>query len=228
MANKRGPRKEADLTPGRITAVALKIADEAGVEQVSFRRLARHLHVTPMAFYTHVGGKIDLLDRMAEVLLGEIEFPADLSLGWEQRLRRGLESVRAMAERHPSAGALIARPLASPASIRLADRLLGILAEAGFEDEQAGVLLQVITAMILGPIVLRAGYGRIAGQGAEAAAEEWQRRGDFLAGISFEEFPNLLRSSGAVMNWGSAAEAEGQLATELLVQGLSALARGQQ
>lgn len=228
MVKKRGPRKEADLTPGRITAVALKIADEAGVEQVSFRRLARELDVTPMAFYTHVGGKIDLLNRMAEVLLAEIEFPADPALGWEQRLRRGLESVRAMVERHPSAGALIARPLASLASIRLADRLLGILAEAGFEDEQAAVLLQVITAMILGPIVLRAGYGRFAGQGAEAAAEEWQRHGDFLTGISFEQFPNFLRSLGTLMNWGSAAEAERQLSTELLVQGLSALPRGQQ
>jgi hypothetical protein len=80
----------------------------------------------------------------------------------------------------------------------------------------------------LGPIVLRAGYGRFAGQGAGAAAEEWQRYGDFLAGISFEEFPNFLRSVGALMNWGSAAEVERQLSTELLVQGLRALPRGQQ
>lgn len=227
MVKKRGPRKEADLTPGRITAMALKIADEEGVGQVSFRRLARELDVTPMAFYTHVGSKIDLLNRLAEVLLGEIEFPTDPALGWEERLRRGLESVRAMVERHPSAGALIARPLASPASIRLADRLLGILAEAGFEDEQAAVLLQVITAMILGPIVLRAAYGRFAGQAAEAAAEEAQRYRDFLAGISFEEFPHFLRSFGALMNWGSAAALERQLSTELLVQGLRALPRGQ-
>jgi TetR/AcrR family transcriptional regulator, tetracycline repressor protein len=228
VAKKRGPRKEADLTPGRITGLALKIADEASVEQVSFRRLARELDVTPMALYTHVGGKTDLLNRMAEVVLGEIEFPADPALGWEERLRRGLESVHAMVERHPAAGALIARPLASLASMRLADRLLGILTEAGFEDEQAAVLLQVITAIILGPIVLRAGYGRFAGQGAGAAAEEWQRYGDFLAGISFEEFPNFLRSVGALMNWGSAAEVERQLSTELLVQGLKALPRGQQ
>jgi hypothetical protein len=133
-----------------------------------------------------------------------------------------------MVERHPSAGALIARPLASPASIRLADRLLGILAEAGFEDEQAAVLLQVITAMILGPIVLRAGYGRFAGQGDEAAADESKRYGDFLAAVSFEEFPNFLRSLGALMNWGSRVEDESQLSTELLVKGLGALLRGQQ
>lgn len=228
MAKKRGPRKEADLTPGRITALALKIADEAGVERISFRRLARELDVTPMALYTHVSGKTDLLNRMAELVLGEIEFPADPALGWEARLRLGLESVHAMVDRHPAAGALIARPLSTVASIRLADRLLGILAEAGFEDELAVVVLQVITAMILGPIVLRAGYGRFAGQGAEASAEEWQRYADFLAGISFEEFPNFLRSMAALLNWGSAAEVERQLSTELLIKGLIALPRRQQ
>src|SRR4029077_1112706 len=116
--------------------------------------------------------------------------PDDPALRWEERLRRGLASVHAMVERHPSAGALIARPMVSLASIRLADRVLGILVEAGFEDEQAAVMLQIITAMMLGPIVLRAGYGRFAGQGEQAAVEEWQRYGDFLAGVSFEEFPN--------------------------------------
>jgi len=228
MAKKRGPRKEADLTPDRITRLALKIANEASVEQVSLRRLARELDVTPMALYTHVGGKTDLLNRMAELVLTEIEFPTDPALGWEERLRRGLESVHSMVERHPAAGALIARPLASLASMRLADGLLGILAEAGFEDQQAAVLLQVVTAIILGPIVLRAGYGRFASQGAGAAARERQRYGDFLAGISFEEFPNFLRSAEALMNWGSAAEVERQLSTELLVRGLQALPRGQQ
>jgi len=225
LAKKRGPRKEVDLTPGGITRLALKIADEAGVEHVTFRRLARELDVTPMALYTHVGGKTDLLNRMAEVILGEVEFPADPALGWEVRLRAGLHSVHAMVDRHPAAGALIARPLASLASIRLADRLLGILAEAGFEGEPAAVVLQVITAMMLGPIVLRGGYGRFAGQGGQAEAEERQRYSDFLDGVSFEDFPNFMKSLGALMNWGSRDEDERQLSTELLVQGLKALRR---
>jgi AcrR family transcriptional regulator len=225
VARKPGPRREADLTAARIVGLAVTIADQEGVDQVTIRRLAREMDVTPMALYTHIEGKTDLLNRMAEAVLGEIEFPEDSAQGWEERLRRGLASVHAMAELHPSAGALIARPIASLASIRLADRLLGILAEAGFADDQAAVLLQVITAMILGPIVLKAGYGRFAGQGDQAAAEESQRYSDFIAGLSFDDFPNFLRSLGTLMDWGSRSQTEKQLSTELLVQGLKSMRR---
>ena len=58
---------------------AVDLADRAGIDALSMRKLGQELGVDAMALYRHVRDKDDLLDGVVEVVVGEISdlLPAD-------------------------------------------------------------------------------------------------------------------------------------------------------
>ena len=56
----------------RVLRTAIALADEAGIDGVSMRAIAKLLDVVPMALYKHVAGKGDLLDGMIDIVVAEI------------------------------------------------------------------------------------------------------------------------------------------------------------
>jgi AcrR family transcriptional regulator len=71
MPNTRHPGQHAGLTRDAVLAAARGIADQAGIEALTMRRLAQTLGVMPNALYTYFPGKNDL-DALLDSLLGEI------------------------------------------------------------------------------------------------------------------------------------------------------------
>ena len=69
MPRRSTPPRRRTLNREAIVAKALEIADTEGIDHVSFRRLAADFGVTPMALYTHVRDKSDLLDALADYVL---------------------------------------------------------------------------------------------------------------------------------------------------------------
>lgn len=63
---RRGPRQAK--SPAEIAAVAIALADADGVDAVTMRRVAQELGVSPMALYTYVPGKAELLDLMLDTV----------------------------------------------------------------------------------------------------------------------------------------------------------------
>ena len=125
------------LTRDRVLQTALQLADREGIESLSMRRLGRELGVEAMSLYNHVADKEDLLDGLADIVVGEIEVP---SIGSDPRaaLRRWAFSVRDMLKRHPWAGGLIeSRANPSPARSRYPEAVIGSLRQAGFSIEMA-------------------------------------------------------------------------------------------
>ena len=57
------------LSRDRIVSTALALADSAGLEAVSTRRLAAELGVAGPSLYNHVGTKEELLDDMVDAVL---------------------------------------------------------------------------------------------------------------------------------------------------------------
>jgi AcrR family transcriptional regulator len=222
MAAPSGARQRGRVSRQAIVAKALEIADREGLEQVSFRRLAGALDLTPMALYTHVRDKSDLLNAMADVVLGEIAIPA-LGGRWTDMLRATLRAAYSAFENHRSAGVLIARPLVSPAAMRLTETLLQVLQLGGFSATESVKLIQVLTGMILGPVVLASGYGRLAGQGSQTSAKGDASYDNFVQRLSAGEYPVLLSVLPAVLEWPSPTDLS-DAAVDLLVEGLAALA----
>lgn len=125
------------LSRDRVLRTALELADRDGIGALSMRRLGRELGVEAMSLYNHIADKDDLLDGLADIVVGEIDVPSPGD-DWKAAQRRRAISVREMLTRHPWAGGLIesrARP--SPVRSRYPEAIVGSLRQAGFSVEMA-------------------------------------------------------------------------------------------
>ncbi len=137
MAAKRRP---APLDPERILDAAIALADDAGLDALSMRRLGQALGVEAMSLYNHHANKDAILDGMVARVLAQVELPAEGG-DWEEELRGCAVSLHEALRRHPWACSLVMAPASGPdalaARLRYIDALLRTLREAGFTPEQA-------------------------------------------------------------------------------------------
>jgi AcrR family transcriptional regulator len=125
------------LSRDRVLRTALGLADRDGIESVSMRKLGRELGVEAMSLYNHVANKEDLLDGLADIVVGEIEVPS-IGEDWKDAMRRRAISAREMLARHPWAGGLMeSRTNPSPARSRYPEAVVGSLRQAGFSVPMA-------------------------------------------------------------------------------------------
>jgi AcrR family transcriptional regulator len=138
------------LTRERVLATAIALADRAGFESLTMRKLADELGAGVMSLYHYFPGKDDLLDGMIEAVFGEIE-PPPPGLEWRAALKRRALSTREVLNRHRWAvGLMESRTTPGPASLRLHDAVLGCLRGAGFPVELAIQAYSVQDAYIYG------------------------------------------------------------------------------
>jgi AcrR family transcriptional regulator len=142
------------LSRSRILTAALDLADEGGVDAISMRRLGHQLGVEAMSLYNHVANKDDILDGLAEFVLGEIDTPS-LEDDWKDGMRRRATSAREVFRRHPWAMGLVERHshTTSPQRLGYHDAILGVLRDAGFDDRLAMRAFSILDAYIFGFIL---------------------------------------------------------------------------
>jgi len=125
MQQRRRPR--APLTRERIVAAALAVIEEDGLAAFSTRKLGERLACQAMSIYHHFASKQHLLDALVEHALSTVEVPEPGPDG-EERLRRTLDSYRAMARRWPKLFPLVAlHRLNMPAGIRFIESVLRVI-----------------------------------------------------------------------------------------------------
>ena len=137
MAATPAPRPEprVPLNRERVLLAAIALADEAGIESLSMRKLGQKLGVEAMSLYNHVANKDDIEDGIVEIVLGEIELPSD-GADWKAALRQTAISSHEVFVRHRWAcGRLMRRPKVSPARMRWMEAVLKALREAGFSAD---------------------------------------------------------------------------------------------
>lgn len=107
-----------------IAEAALRLVDEEGPERLTVRRLAGRLDAGAMSLYRHVPSRDAIVADLVELLLDEIEIPAEPDIAWTEGARRVGRSLRAMALRHPRAFELVAvAPSDRPPLVDFATRL---------------------------------------------------------------------------------------------------------
>jgi len=125
------------LNRERVLHAAVALADEAGIESLTMRKLGQKLGVEAMSLYNHVANKDDLLDGMVDLIYGEIELPSGAA-GWKEAMRQTALSARAVLSRHRWAITLMeSRLRPGPANLRHHDSVIGTLRRAGFSLELA-------------------------------------------------------------------------------------------
>jgi AcrR family transcriptional regulator len=133
-----------------VLRAAIALADQAGFESLTMRRLAKELGVEAMSLYNHVASKDDLLDGMVDVVFGEIEVPSDGG-DWRETMRRRAISTREALSRHRWAvGLMESRSNPGPENLRVHDAVLGCLRGAGFSMEMTVHASSVQDAYIYG------------------------------------------------------------------------------
>ncbi len=139
MPTQTGPDagRRVPLSRERVLRAAVALADQGGLESLTMRRLGQDLGVEAMSLYNHVTGKDDILDGIADLVLGDIDVPP-AGTGWRAAMRQRAISAHEVLLAHPWAALLImSRFNIGPGMTRYLDATLGRLREGGFSIEGA-------------------------------------------------------------------------------------------
>ena len=144
-----GPRR-ARLNRDRVLLAGVALADGAGIEGLSMRKLAEELGVVPMALYKHVASKEELLDGMIDIVVGEIDPPAS-NASWKTAIRQRILSARRSLQRHPWAPAAIeSRADPSPVMLAYIDSMIGMLRAGGLSPDLTHHALHALGSRLYG------------------------------------------------------------------------------
>jgi AcrR family transcriptional regulator len=157
VARKRGKmpqpaqaRRLRRLSTDRVLKAAVVLADKAGIEAVSMRKLAEELGVAPMAAYKHVASKDELLDGMVDIVVGEIDPPV-AGVGWKSAVRQRILSARRSLQRHPWApGVIESRTNPSPVMLAYLDSMIGMFRAGGFSADLTHHALHAMGSRLYG------------------------------------------------------------------------------
>src|SRR4051812_21298480 len=171
----------ASLSRDRILATALELADTAGVDALTMRRLGDDLGFEAMSLYRHVANKNDLLDGMLDLVLGEWDLPDG---EWEESLRTSAHSVHDALRRHRWAAQLLMTGAhVRPARLRYMEFLLARLRVAGFDVDTTFHVYHLLDGYIFGMSLWEIAYTAV-----PIDADAVQR---LMSSIPWENYPNL-------------------------------------
>lgn len=190
----RSPRRDTSLTPERIIEAALRLSDtEADLDRLTVRRLASELGVGAMTLYSYFRSKDDILDAMADHVLGRMTLPAEPDAGPAEALRTAGHAFLAMMREHPSVMRLF--------SSRVTD------SRTALRGAMEAVLQRLVDAGIPGPTAVRC-YGFLityaigfasyqtprqwGRHDGDSGAEERRQRSHFYAALPIDEFPQVV------------------------------------
>jgi TetR/AcrR family tetracycline transcriptional repressor len=175
------------LTRSRVIDAALALIDEDGIEATTMPRVAASLGVGTMSLYRHVEDKDDLLDGVAEHVLGRVKVPTGAPDDWEGRVVGYLRSLRAQALAHPALSSILAaRGLTVGPVFDQLEQVHGVLRAAGFSDVDAVRTFYTLFTYVFGFVIWE--LPRVHQQPAASYTQAWN---DALEQLDPNAFPNL-------------------------------------
>jgi DNA-binding transcriptional regulator YhcF (GntR family) len=144
--------RDSDLSRERIVDIAIALADAEGLNALSLRGVAAKLRAPVMSLYRHVANKDELLDLMADNVLGEERLPSARPRGWRAQLEIAAHKQWRVLRRHPWLARLmsITRPKPLPNALYHADWILGALDHHGLDASTRMELHILLHAYIQG------------------------------------------------------------------------------
>jgi AcrR family transcriptional regulator len=209
------------LNRDRVLQAAIALADEAGLESFSMRRLAQELGVVPMALYKHVANKDELLDGMIDVVVAEIDPPIE-GADWKTTMRERILSARRALLRHPWASSVLeSRGEPTPTVIGYMDSMMGVFLDGGFSVDLMHHAMHVMGSRILG--FSQELFDDTASMPAEEAAAVWTQMADVYPNIAKLIPVAVDTHEGPVVGAGCDDQFEFEFALDLVLDGLERL-----
>jgi len=226
-------RKAAPPFPGLshklITATALALIDELGLDVFSIRTLSKRLSVYPTAIYWYVPSRNQLLSDVVALALESV--PAAPAEGtWQGYLRDLFRMYREAFRSHPNIAPLVGAQLLSNASVDFVflEGLLETMSKAGFSGAGLVGAYNSIIASLVGFVTQE--FAPLPSEDTENWRANMRAR---LSEIDRDRYPVLAANIGNLANrafilrWDSGAasplDASFLIFVEVLIKGLEAL-----
>ncbi len=182
-----------------IVRCAIAIADAEGIDAITIRRLAQELNVTAMAPYRHFRDKEDLLNGIAEQLLAEIDLPKTISRTWDQELAQVLSQLVAALRLHPNVAELVlTRVLLSTPGLSLAEHVLKLLTDAGFQSEQVGQIGSYALSSLVALVTTQP--GAVTNPDPEFRDALLRKKRISLASLSPRHYPHIVAAADTLVS----------------------------
>ncbi|MFE4633936.1 TetR/AcrR family transcriptional regulator C-terminal domain-containing protein [Streptomyces sp. NPDC056773] len=214
---KAADRQRIPLNKDRVLRAAVALADTTGIDALSMRRLAQELDVVPMALYKHVANKEELLDGMADAVVGEIDPPA-AGPDWQYVIRGRILSARRVLLRHPWAARVIeSRTGPTPAVLAHLDSMAGTFRAGGLSADLTHHAMHAMGSRLLGFSQELFDTAGPAGPPDPALAARFPHIAELAATAAHDD--------GSTVGGGCDDQAEFEFALDLLLNGLATLHR---
>jgi AcrR family transcriptional regulator len=208
-------RHREPVSRERVLRAAVRLADEGGLESVSMRKLGQVLRVEAMSLYKHVANKDDILDGIADLVVGDFEVPV-IDADWKTALRRSAISAHQVLLDHPWASSLIeSRLSAGPATLRYLDAKIGVLSTAGFTMAMAVRAIMTLDSYTYGFVLQEQAWSFDVEDAPELAAA-------FARGLPAGQHPNLAAMAEMAATPGG-VPADFEFGLDLILGGLEQL-----
>ena len=204
------------LSRDRVLRAAIRLADEGGLESVSMRKLGQVLQVEAMSLYKHVANKDEILDGIADLVMGDFEVPSG-DVDWKTAIRRGAISAHQVLLRHPWASSLIESRLnAGPARLRYLDAVIGVLSAAGFSMPIVSRAVMALDSHTYGFVLQELAWPFDTENAPEMAAA-------FARGLPAGDYPNLLAMAEMAATTPGGSLVDFEFGLDLILDGLERL-----
>ncbi|ADB32753.1 transcriptional regulator, TetR family [Kribbella flavida DSM 17836] len=214
----RTPRNT--LNAELIVRTALDLMEARGTDAFSLRGLAAELGVGPMALYTYFRNKDDLYDAVRDHLMALVP-PVPAGASWPDQVRAVCRGLRRLMLEHPCLAQLLAsRPLSGHETARVAEGLLGVLRDAGFDNETAARTHTTLFTFVLG-----ATSWEIQMAAERRDPEAWRRLRTTMEALPATEFPVVVALAPELART-TGGDDQFDYGLDLLLAGLAAKAAG--
>ena len=133
-----------------VVVAATALLDTYGIADLTMRRLARELDVSPGALYWHFANKQQLLGAVADRILESVD---DVPAGWRDRVAGICRRLRDALLSHTDGAELVSASFAagqSEAMAQILARLTTAAADAGVAPTHAGLAARTVVYYVLG------------------------------------------------------------------------------
>jgi AcrR family transcriptional regulator len=126
------------LSRAVIVDTALELVKEDRLEAVTLRNVAERLDTGPASLYVYVANRDDLLERMLERVLSQVQTITVDPLHWRQRLTDLFTATLDALSRYPGiAHVALGSLLTWPSALDLVENALALLRAGGIPDQEA-------------------------------------------------------------------------------------------
>jgi AcrR family transcriptional regulator len=139
------------VTPQRVVDAAVRVIDKDGLDALTMRRLAHDLGVEPVTVYRQLPNKEAILAAVAEHLWRDMRPETPEGDDWRAQVRAMWLGLYALMRAHPNAIPVIAKggTYSASAAGGIAG-MVALLRDAGLTPDQAGELMHILSACLVG------------------------------------------------------------------------------